>query len=131
MTKRITQHAHWNEQTVRARAMRHEPTRAEDLLWQQIRGRRLDGLKFRRQHPIGRFIVDFYCVEAGVAIEVDGGMHASQREEDVGRQQFLEDREVRFVRFTNAQVTDGMPEVLHAIAQACKNPSPRRGEGQG
>jgi very-short-patch-repair endonuclease len=111
--------------------MRHAPTHAEDLLWQHLRGRKLAGLKFRRQHPIGRFIVDFYCVEHGLAIEVDGGVHAPQREADLTRQQYLEDRDITFLRFTNDQVELEVGLVLARIVEATRNPSPPRATGRG
>jgi very-short-patch-repair endonuclease len=115
-SRRVTQRAQWNEQTAIAREMRRAPTRPEDLLWQQLRGRKLNGLKFRRQHPIGKFVVDFYCVELGLAI--DGGVHASQREDDASRQSYLESRDVRFVRFSNNDVEQRLDEVLERVKQA-------------
>ena len=60
----------------RARELRRTMTLPEVLLWQQIRGRRLDGIRFRRQHPIGPYILDFYCEDASLAIEIDGESHA-------------------------------------------------------
>ena len=62
--------------------MRREPTVAENRLWQELRGRKLDGLRFRRQHALGRFIVDFYCVSAGLVVELDGPIHEQQQETD-------------------------------------------------
>jgi very-short-patch-repair endonuclease len=56
--------------------MRREPTEAEDRLWQELRGRRLDRIKFRRQVPIGKFIADFVCTEARLIVEIDGSQHA-------------------------------------------------------
>lgn len=56
--------------------MRREPTEAEDRLWQELRGRRLDNIKFKRQVPIGRFVADFLCAEARLIIEIDGSQHA-------------------------------------------------------
>jgi very-short-patch-repair endonuclease len=116
-SRRATQRAQWNEQRAIARAMCHQPTRAEDLLWKQLRVRKLAGLKCRRQHPIGKFIVDFYCVEIGLAIEVDGGVHAPQREDDTSRQSYLESRDIRFVRFTNDDVERRIGEVLERIVK--------------
>jgi very-short-patch-repair endonuclease len=72
----------------------------EAILWERLRGRRCLNLKFRRQHPIGRFVVDFYCEEIMVAIEIDGGYHQEpqQRKLDLERQLELEERGIRFVR---------------------------------
>ncbi|WP_246683381.1 DUF559 domain-containing protein [Mesorhizobium sp. B2-1-3A] len=59
-----------------ARSLRRDMTEAEDRLWQELRGRRLDGMKFRRQMPVGKYIADFVCVEAGLIVEIDGSQHA-------------------------------------------------------
>src|SRR5688572_28738934 len=72
-----------------ARDLRARETWAEDLLWTALRGRRLDGMKFRRQHPIGPFVLDFCCVERRLAIEVDGEVHATRREHDAERQALI------------------------------------------
>jgi len=80
----------WEKLKPLARQKRHEPTPAEDALWQLLRGRRTAGFKFRRQHAIERFVVDFYCHEAHLIVEVDGEIHEYTREEDMLRQSFLE-----------------------------------------
>ena len=66
-----------------ARALRKRMTDAERLLWRHLRNRELDGWKFRRQYPVGSFIVDFICVEKNLVIEVDGGPHAENEEQDI------------------------------------------------
>ncbi len=73
-----------------ARQMRREPTPAEERLWESLRNRGLDGYKFRRQHSIDRFVVDFYCSEASLVVEVDGPVHKYTRTDDAIRQEFLE-----------------------------------------
>ena len=73
----------------RARALRKNLTDAEKLLWRHLRDRQLDGCKFRRQHPIGKFIVDFVCVEKKLVFEVDGGQHATKVEADLQRSEYL------------------------------------------
>ncbi|HYM16776.1 MAG TPA: endonuclease domain-containing protein, partial [Dehalococcoidia bacterium] len=100
---RYTSHELRTEQREIAREMRRGPTSAEARLWERLRARRLNGLKFSRQHPIGRFIVDLYCVDAGLVIELDGSVHddPEQRQADVVRQQFLESQGVRVLRFPN------------------------------
>jgi very-short-patch-repair endonuclease len=74
MVKEIDKHTP-KEIKARARELRKVMTPAEKMLWQQLRGRGLNGLKFRRQHPLGNLIVDFYCAEHRLVIEVDGGIH--------------------------------------------------------
>src|SRR5690349_14827718 len=87
-----------------ARQMRHEPTLAEDLLWQRLRVFRLNGYKFRRQYSIDRFVVDFYCPGTGLIIEVDGEVHRQQVEADQEREHILAELGFQVIRFTNAQV---------------------------
>src|SRR4051812_15603413 len=84
-----------------AREMRREPTGAENHLWQRIRKQQVLGFKFRRQHTIDRFIVDFFCTEARLVIEVDGIIHDDQQEADQLRTEFLENLGLRVLRFTN------------------------------
>ena len=90
-----------------ARRLRREPTDAERKLWQQLRGRRLDRLKFRRQHPFAGFVLDFYCEELKLCIELDGGQHAERVAEDEARTKVLEKLGVTVVRFWNVELTDG------------------------
>jgi very-short-patch-repair endonuclease len=96
--------------------MRHEPTPAEKQLWQKLRNKQILGFKFRRQHSIDRFIVDFYCSEVGLVVEVDGEIHEYTQEEDRLRQDFLESLGLRVLRFTNAEVLTSMDGVLQVIA---------------
>jgi very-short-patch-repair endonuclease len=112
----------WEKIKPLARQMRHEPTKAEAVLWDVLRGRRFEGNKFRRQHPIDRFIVDFYCAEAHLVIEVDGEIHDYTPDEDVLRQQFIESRGLRVMRFRNVQVLDDLPGVLDTIQAALTPP---------
>jgi very-short-patch-repair endonuclease len=105
--------------------MRHEPTPTEDALWQALRGRQLEGVQFRRQHAIDRFIVDFYSREARLVIEVDGPIHQYKAEEDAIRQQFLESTGLHVLRFSNQEVQQSLPNVLARIRIALRSPSPR------
>lgn len=100
-----------------ARQKRHIPTPAEDHLWGCLRNRQLQGAKFRRQHAIDRFIVDFYCAEARLIIEVDGAVHDYRPDEDAIRQEFLESLGLRVIRFTNADVLQHTNAVLARIAE--------------
>jgi very-short-patch-repair endonuclease len=104
----------------RARNLRREQTPAEVRLWAALRNRQLAGLKFRRQHPYGQFILDFFCVECQLAVEVDGGVHlnAEQAACDSERSDFLAQRSVRVLRFTNEEVERRLPDVLCKIIEA-------------
>ena len=101
-----------------ARRLRKNPTEAEKRLWYHLRRKQLDGFRFRRQRPIGRYIVDFTCLEASLIIEVDGGQHAFRSEQDYERTRFLEAQGFRVMRFWNNDVlenTDGVLETIRAI----------------
>ena len=104
---------------LRAVSLRQEMTPAEKLLWGRLRDRRLRGLKFRRQHPIGDFVVDFYCAAARLIVEVDGPVHVSQRERDAERQLRLEASGYRLFRCTNEDVEGNVDSVLEEIVQVC------------
>ena len=101
-----------------ARRMRREPTKAEAALWRALRGRRLAGLKFRRQHPVGRFILDFYCAEHKLVVEVDGKVHKQQKEYDEERTAQLEAFGYRVLRFSNDRVLGELSVVLEEILAA-------------
>ncbi len=101
-----------------ARLLRQQLTPAEAKLWEALRGRQLKGLKFRCQHPIGRFIVDFYCPSLKLVIEVDGSIHTQQQDYDQARSDLLENFSYRVLRFTNNEVINDLPKVLNQIIQA-------------
>lgn len=103
---------------LRARELRHPQTPAEQKLWQILRSRQLDGYKFRRQHPIGWYIVDFYCAAAKLIIEIDGDSHAEQVEYDQVRTEWLESQGYRVIRFTNDEVFRQVEGVIEAILRA-------------
>jgi very-short-patch-repair endonuclease len=104
-----------------ARALRRHPTPAERRLWQALRGRRLDGLQFRRQHPLGPYILDFYCPAHRLVVEVDGGVHAEQMEYDADRTQHLERYGYRVMRVRNDEVLTDLPAVLEQIKSAARS----------
>ena len=104
----------------RAKELRKDITAAETKLWAILRNRQLDNLKFRRQQPIGRFIVDFYCSEAKIVIEIDGDSHIRQEEYDNKRTQWLEDEGYRVIRFTNDEVFSNLENVALKILEQCK-----------
>ena len=113
--------------TVRARLLRRTSTDAETHLWFLLRGKRLGGLKFRRQHPVGPFFVDFACPAQRVAIELDGGGHVEPEVEahDLSRSESLQARGWRVLRFWNDDALFHEEVVVEAIAAAVRsNPSP-------
>jgi very-short-patch-repair endonuclease len=96
------------------------PTHAESILWMQLRAGWMDGYRFRRQHAIGRFILDLYCAERKLAIELDGAHHdeAEQRMRDEARTAALERAGIRVLRFRNAEVLNDLADVVKRIAEA-------------
>jgi very-short-patch-repair endonuclease len=108
--------------TARARDLRRRRTFAEKKLWQAVRDSRLDGLRFRRQHPIDRYFADFACESLRLVIELDGKIHDEddQHLHDYHRQQEIETLGWFVLRFTNDQVTSSLPTVLDAIRAQAK-----------
>ncbi|RYG43548.1 MAG: endonuclease domain-containing protein [Chitinophagaceae bacterium] len=100
-----------------AKELRRASTAAEDLLWQELRNRKLAGLKFCRQHPLNNYIADFYCSEKQLVIEVDGNIHNNPeiKEYDERRTKDLADMGIQVLRFTNDEVETNMPNVLQRI----------------
>jgi very-short-patch-repair endonuclease len=95
-------------------------------LWAALRSRQVEGLKFRRQVPIGPFIADFYCHAARLVVEVDGDVHAGREAADRERSDWLKSQGLRVIRFTNREVLDHLDEVAAEIVRVCgeKLPSP-------
>ena len=113
-----------------ARNSRTRPTSAETLLWDRLRNRGLLGFRFRRQQTIDRFIVDFYCREANLVIEVDGASHTGHQAEYAERQAEIERRGLSVLRFTNDEVEREMERVLTRIAHhLTPSPSPTSERG--
>jgi very-short-patch-repair endonuclease len=106
----------WAELRESARAYRAKSTPAEARLWHVLRNRGIAAAKFRRQFAIDRFLVDFYCSEAALVIEIDGPMHDALTVEDAERQQELESRGLTVLRFTNAEVIGNLDAVIAKIA---------------
>jgi very-short-patch-repair endonuclease len=116
----------------RARALRRNPTEVEKLLWRRMRMWQLDGYKFRRQQPIGNYIVDFVCLEKRLIVELDGGQHAEQSEYDSRRDEWLRGEGFVVLRFWNHDVLEKTENVAEKIYQTVKdtpflNPSPQGG----
>ena len=106
---------------VKRKYLRNNSTKAEILLWKQLSRSKLYGLKFRRQHSIGHYILDFYCPEKRVAIELDGSAHGSddRKKYDRERQRFIESCGIEVLRFYNDQVTNNIGGVLASILETC------------
>ena len=105
-----------------ARRLRKNSTPAEELLWKHLRNRRLGGLKFVRQHPFNRYVVDFYCAELKLVVEIEGGVHQlpDQKEYDRYRFEELDLRGLTILRFSNEEVLNHATEVLGKIIQVKK-----------
>jgi len=103
----------------RARILRKTMTKAEETLWNHLRKKQFEGLRFRRQHPIGRFIVDFYCHALKLVIEVDGNIHQEdlQKERDENRTYELQKLGLTVLRFDNEMVLKDIPKVLKDIEE--------------
>ncbi|HEV2549461.1 MAG TPA: endonuclease domain-containing protein [Stellaceae bacterium] len=102
-----------------ARRLRTTPTDAEIRLWSRLRGKQLKAYRFRRQHPMGPYVVDFFCADAKLVVEVDGGQHADSKSDDA-RTRWLEARGYRVIRFWNNDVLANTEGVLLAILDALR-----------
>lgn len=105
------------ESNLFAKRLRRDATQAEQKLWQQLRNRRLAGLKFRRQMPVGPYVVDFICLEQGLVIEVDGSQHRTQANQihDKARAAYLNQQGFRVIRVWNNDVLGRLNSVLDFI----------------
>ena len=99
----------------KAKELRQKLTPAEQMLWQCLRANQLHGTKFRRQHNIGQYIVDFYCHAAKLVIELDGGIHELQKDRDSDRDTYLKANGLQVLRFQNEEITQNLPQVLQTI----------------
>ncbi len=109
----------------RVRNLRCNFTDAEKKLWNNLRNRRLQGFKFKRQYPIDPYIIDFICLEARLVIEVDGGQHAEKGAYDEKRDAFLREKGFSILRFWNNEVLGQTEAVLQRIANVLMSPSPK------
>ncbi|PIQ97889.1 MAG: hypothetical protein COV67_01865 [Nitrospinae bacterium CG11_big_fil_rev_8_21_14_0_20_56_8] len=116
-----------------ARNLRKEQTEAEHLLWALLRDRRFLGFKFRRQHPVDPYVLDFYCHEASLGIELDGGQHNEPENEahDRKRTEFLAQKGIRVLRFWNNEVFSETEGILRSIYDALTPALSRRERGNG
>jgi very-short-patch-repair endonuclease len=104
----------------KARNLRHTMTDAEKRLWSALRDRRLDGHKFKRQHPIGAYIADFACIESRLIVEADGGQHADN-EPDQKRTAWLKSQGWRVLRFWNNDILANTRGVVETIAETLRS----------
>jgi very-short-patch-repair endonuclease len=108
----------------RARQLRRQQTDVESKLWIRLRDRQLCGVKFRRQHPIGPYIVDFCCPDRGLVVELDGGQHAEHTSSDQARTRILNAEGYRVVRFWNHEVLNQADAILDEIVRLLSHPHP-------
>lgn len=102
----------------RAKQLRKATTKAERILWSALSGRKCGGRKFRRQHPIEPYIVDFYCAEANLVVEIDGESHEGRLDDDRRRDEYLEKIGLRIMRVTNDEVLENLDGVAEVILRA-------------
>jgi very-short-patch-repair endonuclease len=115
-----------------ARNLRKQATKAETLLWGKLKMRQMQGFKFRRQQPIGSYIVDFVIFEKKLVIELDGGQHAMEREKDEKRDAWLKEQGYEVLRFWDNQIFENLDGVLEVIKNKLSSPSPNPSrEGRG
>lgn len=100
--------------------MRSNMPIAELKLWAEIKGKQLEGVKFRRQHPISRYIVDFYAAQLKLVVEVDGDTHDEKKEYDARRTDFLKQKGYDVLRFTNEEIHQDLEGVLEILREKCK-----------
>lgn len=101
-----------------AQEMRRNPEPCEKLLWDRLKEKQINGFKFRRQHPVYRYILDFYCHEKKIAIEVDGMIHSQRKDYDDYRDDFLKSIGIETLRFTNNEILTEIDAVLEKIKAA-------------
>ena len=120
MTRGAAENSGWvsPELTEAAKRLRREMTPAERRLWRALRNHRLAGMHFRRQHAIERYVLDFYCADARLAVEVDGPVHDARSADDENRTDVLFARGIRVLRVTNEEVSTALPSVLARIRAA-------------
>ncbi len=100
----------------KAEELRNNMTEAEKMLWERLRKKQL-GVRFKAQHPIERFIADFYCHSAKLVVELDGEIHQEQKEYDTGRQAEMEKYDITVIRFKNQEVFEDIESVVERIRE--------------
>ena len=104
-------------------SLRNNATSAEAILWRALKGKQVDGLKFRRQFGVGPYVLDFYCPEIRLGIELDGGIHRTGNtyEYDTMRTRFMAENRIRVMRFDNEVVYNNIEGIIEAIKNACSD----------
>ncbi len=102
------------QRMIKARYLRREETKSEKILWQELRNKKL-GVKFRRQHPVEKFILDFYAPEIKLGIEIDGSSHKESKDYDKLRTGYLKSKNIRVIRFWNYEIEKDLEKVLNKI----------------
>ncbi len=131
----MTKHFNKKELKDTRRMLRKNQTFTEKIVWLYLRNRATDGYKFRRQYSVDRFVLDFYCPELKMAIELDGSVHdvPEQKEYDAERQKYIEKFGIRFVRIRNEEIAGNAEMAFARIEEAIRDltpsPSPYKGEG--
>jgi very-short-patch-repair endonuclease len=123
-TREISYFYNADQETIElAKHLRKKSTPTEKLLWERLRRNNISGVKFRRQHPIGFYIADFYCHELQLVIEIDGPIHntAQHKEYDFNRDAEMERMGVQILRFTNNEVKNQIDKVMNKIRQEIKS----------
>lgn len=109
-------------QTPRRKLLRRNLSKAEVMLWLQLKNKKINGHKFRRQYSVGRYVIDFYCPVLKLAIEIDGGYHLAEGapEYDQIRQRYIESYGIKFLRFSDKEVINDLPKILRHISRVAK-----------
>ena len=105
----------------RASQLRKDMTPAEVLLWERLKGKQICGVRFRRQHPISRYIADFYCHAARLVVELDGKIHLAKKENDKERTKEIEELGIQIIRFKNEEVEENIDNIVDRITEKVKS----------
>ena len=108
------------QQKLRRQELRKNQTEAEKILWQKIRNRKMNNLKFQRQYGVGPYILDFFCPQIRLAVELDGDYHQNEVDYDKERELFLQDKDIKVIRFWNEEVLNNLGSVLKKIVENAK-----------
>lgn len=119
MRKPLVQGNRSPQKVHRAKELRNEQTASEAYLWHDLRANRMDGFHFRRQHVIDGFIVDFYCHQVRLAVEIDGPIHEFQQDYDREREHILRQQELHLIRFSDKEVMEDLEGVLGKLRTVC------------
>lgn len=117
LAKAVASTARSENNSTRLRANQSTP---EKVLWSRLRNRQLGGFKFRRQHPLGPFVADFFCAEIGMVIELDSSFHADRSEHDAARDRWMQDRGLTVLRFTAGELAKNESGVLSEIVRTAR-----------